>query len=152
MKEPRLYILMRTDMASMTPGRACAQAAHAQSEFEAYIDTAAHAAQRVNTELFKDYDLWKGNYNFGTVIILGAEYSQIEYFFLESFEGYRGRVIDPEYSVADGFFTHKVPNVLTCAWAFCDKELGDEVFSMFELYDGPDCRAIKELDRIRGKI
>jgi peptidyl-tRNA hydrolase len=139
MKEPRLYILMRTDMASMTPGRAAAQAAHAQSCFDEFISEYAHSGQRVNQHVIDAVQTWKGNHSFGTVVVLAAEYSQIEVFFSEGFNGYRDRVVDLEYHVRDGNVTHLVPNVVTCVWVFCDKEIGNDSLGHLDLYNGPLC-------------
>ena len=35
--EPRLYIVMRRDLWDMNPGKGMAQAAHAQSDFDAHL-------------------------------------------------------------------------------------------------------------------
>jgi len=35
--EPTLYIIMRSDLQDMNPGKGMAQAAHAQADFDSYI-------------------------------------------------------------------------------------------------------------------
>jgi peptidyl-tRNA hydrolase len=68
MKEPYLYILMRTDLPSMGAGRAAAQASHASNAFwHKYGKT-------------KDAQAWAAStpQGFGTAIVLGATFEQIK--------------------------------------------------------------------------
>lgn len=119
-------------MESMSPGRAAAQAAHAQSCFDNFISAQFKMGDNGNQEELEKYFEWKGLHRFGTVIVLGATIKQIEE--LTHIVGY---VTDPEYHLKDGLITHLIPNVITGAWAFLDKEKGDQVFSHLELYNGP---------------
>lgn len=36
--EPRLYIVMREDLWDMNPGKGMAQSAHAQADFDAFVE------------------------------------------------------------------------------------------------------------------
>lgn len=84
---PVLYIFMRTDLPSLNPGKAMAQAAHAAN---------------IVSEKFKDrpnYQEWVGNRGFGTTIVLGATLTEINKA-VEDTElagAFSGIVTDPTY-------------------------------------------------------
>ena len=68
---PVLYILMRTDMDSMNPGKAMAQASHASNAFVSN----AEPGYNVDEELF---NAWQQSttQGFGTVLVLGVNEAQ----------------------------------------------------------------------------
>lgn len=87
-EKPRLYILMRNDLPSMSPGRAMAQASHAAN---AFIGKYGHR---------KDVKAWQketGQY-FGTAIVLAASASDIKDVLLNLREP-NDFIVDPEYGV-----------------------------------------------------
>lgn len=107
-----LYILMRTDMASMNPGKAAAQAAHAANQF------VKHARSRNNGGLH-EWERQTGD-GFGTTITLAADIGEIDEIFVRGHGRYGtmvGKVVDPTYPVRDGAVTHLV-SVVTCAYVF----------------------------------
>ena len=118
---PVLYILMRTDLASMNPGKAMAQASHAGSTF-------VHNAEpgyNVDEELF---NAWQKEtpQGFGTVLVLGVTEVQMRTAveIAESFgvDKFPCEIIhDPTYPLQDGDTTHFIP-VDTCGYIFGDKE------------------------------
>ena len=118
---PVLYILMRTDLASMNPGKAMAQASHAGSTF-------VHNAEpgyNVDEELF---NAWQREtpQGFGTVLVLGVTEVQMRtaVAVAESFgvDKFPCEIIhDPTYPLQDGDTTHFIP-VDTCGYIFGDKE------------------------------
>jgi peptidyl-tRNA hydrolase len=128
----KLYIIMRTDMESMTLGRTAAMAAHAANQFVYDLERKGNG----NDALMKRYIEWKNQTlgGFGTVIVLdGYNQELIEdvLFRLEEEEQFfSGVVIDPEYGVRDGEFVHMVENVMTCAYVF---PITDEVSDLQEL-------------------
>ena len=69
---PVLYILMRTDMDSMNPGKAMAQASHASNAFVSN----AEPGYNIDEELF---NAWQGSttQGFGTVLVLGVNEAQM---------------------------------------------------------------------------
>lgn len=105
-----LYIFMRSDMDSMTRGRACAQAAHAANQFAKYVN--------INNEAYRAW--YNAGNGFGTTIVLdvgkadiGAIYTDIEDVLNEQYQlhlnGYHiGMVHDDTYPVKDGSVTHLV--------------------------------------------
>ena len=118
---PVLYILMRTDLDSMNPGKAMAQASHAGSTF-------VHNAEpgyNVDEELF---NAWQKEtpQGFGTVLVLGVTEVQMRtaVAVAESFgvDKFPCEIIhDPTYPLQDGDTTHFIP-VDTCGYIFGDKE------------------------------
>ena len=64
--DPRLYCLMRTDMASMVPGKAMAQAMHAQAVADETIKL------YTSKDIKRAWKIWKGDRAFGTTIVLNA--------------------------------------------------------------------------------
>lgn len=92
MKEPYLYILMRTDLPSMGAGRAAAQASHASNAFwHKYGKRAEAQAWASSTKQ-----------GFGTAIVLGATLDQIKEKCAAAIEQKfpTDTVIDPDYAIA----------------------------------------------------
>lgn len=109
MSEPRLYILMRTDMDSMTSGKGMAQASHASN---AFLDSVPDDIT----------DTWRSetSQGFGTAIVLAVPSEKnMNEVVLDALEnGFcAGIVHDPSYPVKDGAVTHLIP-VDTCAYVF----------------------------------
>jgi peptidyl-tRNA hydrolase len=127
-KCPTLYILMRTDMASMNPGKGMAQAAHASDVFMFRAFTA---------DFVEGFDEWTGVVNLGeypeededslvqskgagTTITLavGSEKELREIVEAAREDGFRaGMYLDPSYPIRDGLVTHLLP-VITCGYVF----------------------------------
>jgi len=132
--KPILYVLVRTDLDSMTPGRVAAQVGHAVSVFHGMMERADP-----ETDLFNMYTKWKSEtpYGYGTKIILdGQNLDRL----LEELYKIPGDLVsslsrcitDPEYAVRDGEVIHILP-VDTCAFAFVD---ADNYSFSLELYNG----------------
>jgi len=127
-----LYILMRTDLDSLTPGKAMAQASHAYG--------ALKAAVRPKYDLQAGYLEWMGQteQEFGTTIVLGGTFRQIGQAIDRANNFYNtklvyGWVTDPTYPVKDGAITHLVP-LLTCAFIFGDRKFIADVAHTMELH------------------
>jgi peptidyl-tRNA hydrolase len=111
-----LYILMRNDMASMNPGKAAAQAAHAANQF-------VKAAQTRNVHALREWEKQAGT--FGTTITLSADIAEIDEIFIQGRARAGvvvGKVVDPTYPVRDGKVTHLV-SIVTCAYVFGRRDL-----------------------------
>lgn len=128
--EPTLYILMRTDMASMNPGKAMAQAAHAANAFirdvqrpEAY-SVFIHAAVEEWEE--------STHQGFGTTITLAVpserEMDEIVHAAAEA-NLPAAAVHDPTYPLRDGAVTHLLP-INTCAYVFTPCRLAHPVSAL----------------------
>lgn len=121
---PVLYILMRTDMDSMNPGKAVAQGSHATAQF---INTVG------DNELFRAWQQ-EGNW-FGTTITLGVTGWQLEKLveFAEDADYVTGLTVDPEYPLRDGSVLHLLP-LPTCGYVFGDKDTLKILLSQFGLH------------------
>jgi peptidyl-tRNA hydrolase len=95
-REPILYILMRTDLQSMNPGKAMAQASHASN-------AAMKKGRRigVSDEMVGLINQWEKSTSdgFGTVLVLAVDLSQLAEVMLNSHDKnvISGVVIDPTY-------------------------------------------------------
>lgn len=124
--EPTLYLLMRSDMASMTPGRIAAQASHATSLFETRMQ--AGPAD-------ESYQAWKNSADgFGRAIVLGINSYYFDYKLVPAVNvGLlvvpAGLVRDPDYFIKDGEVTHHT-SVLTGGYVF----LPDNSFHALEKF------------------
>jgi len=119
-----LYILMRNDLESLNPGKACAQAAHAANQFRHFVET--------NKTMLARTKEWEGESDcgFGTTIVLSMSLGKINQIFgditkIECDNGassvFCGKVLDETYPVPDGKVIHLLP-VETCAFIFGDKD------------------------------
>lgn len=142
MEEPVLYILMRSDMDSLNPGKAMAQASHATSMF--YREIQDNLAGPTMVKLFKKWTEQADG--FGTCIVLDVLSEDNLYDYVDKSDNYfeenddsqtimvySGVVVDPTYPVKDGSVIHLVP-VSTCGYVFTTKKIGDLLFKDLELY------------------
>ena len=110
---PILYILMRTDLDSMNPGKGMAQAAHAANRF---------IANYGSLEKVKKWSEETGQ-GFGTTIVLAVEDEAMlnRYVDWADTEGYPSGIIhDPSYPIRDGKVTHTLP-LDTCGFIFLNE-------------------------------
>ena len=124
----RLYILMRTDLASMTPGKACAHAAHAANQF---IHECGDEVMRA-ARLIKQVQAWQSQtpLGFGTTITLGVTGAQLAMAVevAKAMGLLAGVVHDPTYPLVDTApdsktsVVHKIP-LDTCGYIFGDAKL-----------------------------
>lgn len=143
-KLPVLYIIVRKELASMTPGRVAAMASHATSLMEHN-----HNLLVSQTEIASPvYEEWvdETTQGYGTAIILQHMnwdefkeniFAEVEALCSLSPEGSMcGIVEDPTYAVKDGLVTHYLP-VETCAYVLTYK--GSKIANTFlnlKMYDG----------------
>lgn len=114
-----LYFLVRTDLASMTRGRASAQVSHATSAFHDYMSSASKDDKVLETA-------WRSQAKnrIGTVICkdVGDEASLRYYMdLIKRCNVPCGTYTDESYSVRDGSVTLFTP-VTTVGWALMHKE------------------------------
>lgn len=123
MAKERLYIIMRSDMTSMTSGKGMAQASHASNAFVKHAKDSEYNIEK-----------WENSTSqgFGTVYVLdGGSISSIK----ESVDpliemGFvAGYVFDPTYPVLDGAVVHSIP-LITCAYVYCD-EINEKIVTKF---------------------
>jgi len=132
---PFLYILMRTDLESMNPGKAVAQGAHAANQFTHEADALKHSEDIYIPVLFDQrgsnverqigmYEYWKTRTGdgFGTTICLGVNEDQLKRVVdAGRAAGMLANIThDPTYPLRDGDVTHFLP-LDTCGYIFGDK-------------------------------
>ncbi len=115
--KPVLYVLMRTDMASMNPGKGMAQASHAYGAVKHHV--------LKNIALQQVYRDWMSQtrQEFGTTIVFGGSEGEIQAAmnwlnrYVEPAKQLTGWVHDPTYPITDGDVVHLVP-INTCVYMF----------------------------------
>jgi peptidyl-tRNA hydrolase len=128
-----LYILMRTDMASMNPGKAVAQGAHAANMFGELMARRRESPAK-GDHTIKQFAQWQDNRMFGTTITLSVNLEQlmakVEQAITAGFVS--GVCYDPTYPLRDGDYTHLIP-VNTCGYVFGSKEELSSILGDLEL-------------------
>lgn len=112
--KPILNIIMRNDLASLNPGKAMAQAAHAGEAMRFKVNNAE------GTDWRKLYLEWLSQAGcFGTTLVFEASEREIRQLLGASkrYDVLAGGVVDPTYPVRDGSMTHLLP-LMTCAYVF----------------------------------
>lgn len=146
----KLYVWIRSDLASMTPGKAAAQVAHAASQAarslfkdSAYIAWEEEPSLEVIQKGAPSYPV-SSYKSFGTTIVLdGGNGDDLESLYFTQLQipfpnGRSGLVVDPSYPLRDGqkMFFLQIP---TCAWAFCEADMDtrtQSLISKYPLYNG----------------
>lgn len=104
-----LYILMRTDLASLNSGKMAAQACHAANQCVYQL------SEFPKSKCFQNLKNWQKSTpdGFGTTIVLdGGDMSAIERIINEvqsDIDVFSGITHDPSYPILDGSFTHLIP-------------------------------------------
>lgn len=129
---PYLYILMRTDMDSMNPGKAVAQGSHATAQFINEMDMLTPD----DHPLLNLFAIWQEEGDgFGTTICLGMTGWQLEKLveFAKEAGIIAGLTHDPEYPLKDGNTLHLIP-MDTCGYMFGDKDILKILLGQFGLH------------------
>tara|TARA_B100000941_G_C28302642_1_gene447293 strand:+ start:262 stop:672 length:411 start_codon:yes stop_codon:yes gene_type:complete len=133
---PVLYILMRTDLDSMNPGKAMAQASHASNAFVYLAEVGGWEQVDPTWKLFQTWTD-QTRQGFGTVLVLGVNEIQMKTAVDISHSlNYISEVVnDPTYPLQDGDTTHFIP-LDTCGFIFGDKEdpVLQSIVGNFELH------------------
>ena len=133
---PCLYILARSDLASMNPGKLAAQCSHASNSMVHKMRKSGNA--KMQNLLHK----WENStkQGFGTCLVLDChnEISMVEV--LRELSKGKCEVLsdiinDPTYPIRDLEITHYI-SLNTCAYIFCDKndEKISSILEKFSLY------------------
>lgn len=128
--EPRLYILMRTDLASMNPGKAVAQGAHAANQCVQEIETSGDV---VAIRTLREWQAQTGH-GFGTTVTLGVNNTEMQaaVIIAQALKIHAGVTHDPTYPLVDGETVHLIP-LDTCAFVFGPKSRCSIVTDNFPL-------------------
>jgi peptidyl-tRNA hydrolase len=123
--EPRLYILVRTDIPQLNPGKLGAQAAHAGTKFM------RHALNLRDDSVNVELSAWEGNRGFGTKITLAATEEDIitAVGVMEEMGLIADVVVDPSYPMTNYFGEHFTREELTCAYVFAPRTVSKEALA-----------------------
>lgn len=129
-----LYILVRTDMASMGRGKGTAQAAHAANQFtDDFIVMPLINKDEPRTDVMD----WRAEAGaFGTTITLAVPSLRAlrdAVKFSKMMGCPAAEVSDPEYPLVDGNAFHSIPNVVTTAYVFANKDFIKPILGHFDL-------------------
>ncbi len=148
----RLYIWVRSDLASLTPGKCAAQVAHAASQAAYQVIAIGNKDEQTQyreweISAVREYDpksiyIKDSHEGFGTTIVLdGLDPTTLNQIYYEHFgvsditSAFYGMVVDPSYPIRDGLVTHSV-EALTCVWALLDEHNNSSFLKKYELYNG----------------
>lgn len=129
---PKLYIIMRRDIQDMNPGKAMAQAAHAQADFLAWVgslDPVQHQAVLV------DVINWREDRSFGVTLVMHETEDTIRT--IVDRTDFSGLTFDPTYPWRNFYGEVFTSHELTSSWVFvCDSSKPEDelLMSTFNLH------------------
>lgn len=132
--DPRLYIIMRRDIQDMNPGKAMAQAAHAQADFDAWARVIKQQPDQYGP-LIAEFDRWKENRSFGVTLVLHENLEQIKEITRNTF--FSDVTVDPTYPWRNYYGDVFTSEEVTCAWVFLCSESGaneEQYMKQFNLH------------------
>jgi hypothetical protein len=123
----KLYIIMRRDIQDMNPGKAMAQAAHAQADFDAWMRNILQQPDQYG-ELIAEYNAWREDRSFGVTLVLHETLETINN--IVAHTNFSAKTVDPTYPWRNYYGDVFTSNEVTCAWVFlCDQcDPDEEVF------------------------
>jgi peptidyl-tRNA hydrolase len=133
MTEPRLYIVMRCDLWDMNPGKAMAQAAHAQAEFDEYIEDRCAPEYLQDDPLWSAVRNWREDRSFGTTLVLHESMETMRR--ISANVGDWGMVTDPTYPYRNYYGEVFTRSEVTCMWVFAYTEAELEYMSQWRLHE-----------------
>lgn len=125
---PRLYLIMRSDIPDMTPGKLAAQCSHVTSVFEDWgRDTTNGSSSEGH------YYQWKEQaQHFGTTIVLSATKANILKFLERNY--LNDAVIDPSYPWKNYYGESFLSEEIVGTWFFAVSDIDVEEVSKFSLH------------------
>ena len=114
---PTLYCLMREDLQDMNPGKAMAQAMHAQAEFDQWVE------DHPDSEYLPYIVQWKEDRSFGRTLVLESTLEQIVKIIPPQnlTRHPTGVTIDPTYPWRNFYGKVFLTSEVSCGWVFaCD--------------------------------
>ena len=122
--EPTLYILMRSDIQDMNPGKAMAQAAHTQADFDEYVEDNCAPDYLQGDPLWSAVSNWREDRSFGRTIVLEATEEKIRS--VTEICAHGGYTIDPTYPWRNYYNEVFVSEELTCGWVFIGEDNAED--------------------------
>lgn len=130
MIQPTLYIIIRRDIPDMNPGKACAQAAHAQADFDEAIDGLSDFA------IIDAWSEWKQDRSFGRTLVLTATLDEMRQIVSEV--EFSGITTDPTYPWKNYWSETFTSSEETAAWAFPTTSQEVEYLRLISLHNKYD--------------
>lgn len=117
--EPTLYIIMRTDIQDMNPGKAIAQGSHATDDFEAWVAVINQQSDQYG-ELLGEISTWREDRSFGRVIVLESSLDEMKH--IVQTNDFAGLTTDPTYPWRNYYGDVFLSEEITAAWCFICNE------------------------------
>lgn len=129
--QPTLYIIIRSDIQDMNPGKAIAQGSHATSDFHNWAaDTSAAVVKNFSAksppndahvklckQLCQSISNWQEDRSFGRVLTVEATFEQMQQI-IEA-PGVHGEMtLDPTYPWRNHYGETFLSPEITCGWVF----------------------------------
>lgn len=127
--EPRLYIVMREDLWDMNPGKAMAQAAHAQVDFDTHLFPMGIP---VALEFRDAVMAWREDRSFGTTLVLHEPMDKMGKISMNV--NHWGFVTDPTYPYRNYYGKAFVRSEITCMWVFAYTQAELEYMKQWNLH------------------
>jgi hypothetical protein len=125
---PRLYIVMRRDLWDMNPGKGMAQAAHAQADFDSYINRLVWD-EKMEPSIPA---AWQQDRSFGTTLVLHEPLEVMEQ--IQANMPHSSMTVDPTYPYRNYYGEVFVRSEVTCMWVFAYTEAELEYMSQWSLH------------------
>jgi hypothetical protein len=129
---PRLYIIMREDIPDMNAGKGMAQAAHAQSDFDEYVENTCGPSYTQGNPFWMTVSTWKEDRSFGTTLVLSATLADMKEINEEMPRS--GMTVDPTYPWRNYYGKLFLTKETTCMWAFAQTEDEIEFMKKYPLH------------------
>jgi hypothetical protein len=123
---PTLYIMVRRDIPDMNPGKACAQSAHAQADFDQYMN------EEAGLESLNNWLSWKQDRTFGRTLVVTATLNEIHD--VVSQVSISGITTDPTYPWKNYWGETFLTSEQTVGWAFPVNEYETEFLKSLPLH------------------
>jgi hypothetical protein len=123
---------MREDLWDNSPGKMMAQAAHAQSDFDAYVDNCCAPQFNQDDLLWSNVSKWREDRTFGTTLVLSATLNDM----LTTYDNmdHCGLTVDPTYPWRNYYGKLFTSEEVTCMWAFVWEDEEIEYMRQFDLH------------------
>jgi hypothetical protein len=123
---------MREDLWDMNPGKGMAQAAHAQAEFDEFVEYRCGPEYRQDDLLWSSVCQWKEDRSFGTTLVVSATWEDM--CDIADVLPYAGVVTDPTYPWRNYYGKLFTSCETTCMWAFVTDEDSAEMMKKYPLH------------------
>jgi hypothetical protein len=134
MTDQKLYIIMRKDIQDMNPGKAMAQSAHAQADFNAWVRVILQQPKQYGA-LISELQQWMENRSFGVTLVLHETLETIEKIVENT--NFSGLTVDPTYPWRNYYGDVFTSKEVTCGWVFICGESNldeDQYLKQFNLH------------------